>query len=406
MRNVVAAGLVASCSLLMIAVSGCSGAPDPQPNESTQSESAALGGLHGHDAEEGRELFFHETFRGNGRTCGTCHTRETGTISPEQIRHLARTDPDNPIFRSIDSDDGVGHSYTRLMKNATIRITLDLPPNIRLHDNPTAKTFTVNRSTPTFLNASLNPVQMWDGRNPDLQSQALGAVHAHDQNRIEPTAHQLDLLAAFEDTQFTNPQIARYARGGPPPVLPDGRTASEKRGRVFFEPDKACGMCHDGPMLNRGNQFNPLSPDPVFNTVFAGWEGGMGFPQPPDAPNPPVLWDIDCPTDDGGFFCGGACQFLGGGTVTDNVCTMPMPDPGEMIPTANPDLFLFFKTPTLWGVKDTAPYFHDNSALTLEDLMVHYDKFFRFLNEVGFLSTQNGFTAQEQTDIINYLKLL
>ena len=27
-----------------------------------------------------------------------------------------------------------------------------------------------------------------------------------------------------------------------------------------------------------------------------------------------------------------------------------------------------FKIPSLWGVKQTAPYFHDNSAKTLEEL--------------------------------------
>ena len=35
-----------------------------------------------------------------------------------------------------------------------------------------------------------------------------------------------------------------------------------------------------------------------------------------------------------------------------------------------------FKIPPLWGVKDTAPYFHDNSAKTLEDVAEHYEFFF------------------------------
>jgi hypothetical protein len=33
----------------------------------------------------------------------------------------------------------------------------------------------------------------------------------------------------------------------------------------------------------------------------------------------------------------------------------------------------FFKTPTLWGVKDTAPYFHDNSAKDLDEMLRQYD---------------------------------
>jgi hypothetical protein len=45
---------------------------------------------------EGEELFFEETFNGNGRTCGTCHPMENNlTIDPEFIATLP---PDDPLF--------------------------------------------------------------------------------------------------------------------------------------------------------------------------------------------------------------------------------------------------------------------------------------------------------------------
>jgi cytochrome c peroxidase len=47
------------------------------------------------------------------------------------------------------------------------------------------------------------------------------------------------------------------------------------------------------------------------------------------------------------------------------------------------------------GIRDTGPYFHDNSAKTFEDVMKHYDIFFG-----GFL------TAQDNTDIVAFTKLL
>ena len=31
-----------------------------------------------------------------------------------------------------------------------------------------------------------------------------------------------------------------------------------------------------------------------------------------------------------------------------------------------------FKTPTLWGVSDTAPYFHDNSARNFDEVLKQY----------------------------------
>ena len=70
-----------------------------------------------------------------------------------------------------------------------------------------------------------------------------------------------------------------------------------------------------------------------------------------------------------------------------------------------------FKIPTLWGVKDTAPYFHDNGAKTLRDAVAHYQRFFDFTeaqDPVGS-ATLGGFitlTDDDVDDIVAYLKLL
>ena len=43
---------------------------------------------------KGADLFFNETFDGNGRTCGTCHPAENNfTIDPEFIATLPDRDP-------------------------------------------------------------------------------------------------------------------------------------------------------------------------------------------------------------------------------------------------------------------------------------------------------------------------
>jgi cytochrome c peroxidase len=66
-----------------------------------------------------------------------------------------------------------------------------------------------------------------------------------------------------------------------------------------------------------------------------------------------------------------------------------------------------FKIPSLWGVSRTAPYFHDNSAKSLEELVEHYQQFFIVV------STPPGggdptilLTDQDMSDIVAYLKLL
>jgi cytochrome c peroxidase len=83
------------------------------------------------------------------------------------------------------------------------------------------------------------------------------------------------------------------------------------------------------------------------------------------------------------------------GTVT----TIQSPDPGRALITGNPAEANFFRIPTVWGAKDTAPYFHDNSAATLEELMQHYSDYFQI---VGL----PALSAQEQADIVAYVKLL
>jgi len=44
--------------------------------------------------DEGRRLFFEETFAGNGRTCGSCHPVDNNlTIDPKSIAQLPDDDP-------------------------------------------------------------------------------------------------------------------------------------------------------------------------------------------------------------------------------------------------------------------------------------------------------------------------
>ena len=59
------------------------------------------------ERQEGARLFRNETFGGNGRTCETCHSRSTGTLSPDDVQQLLRKEPSNPLFLHDGLDDGV-----------------------------------------------------------------------------------------------------------------------------------------------------------------------------------------------------------------------------------------------------------------------------------------------------------
>jgi cytochrome c peroxidase len=390
---------------LCVAWSGCAvpvdGSLDGEPQAPGDAPAVAAQALSTPELREGHRLFTQETFDGNGRTCGTCHSSGSGTLSPVQIQERLLEDPDDPLFQhdGLD-DDGVGTS--RITSEATIRITLDLPDYVTRVDDPEERTIDVFRGIPSTLNTpGLDPALMYDLRNETLEEQALGAIHGHAQNGVEPSDEELELIASFQrDARrfYSSPELYAYAQGGPAPVLPEGNTESEKRGRrmfldVPFNPpskDGICALCHSGPMLNLTNVHGaavfPAPPGTRFHPLFVG-EGDRNFL---DHPVYELLVDdllgnthLVSTTDPGVL-------------LTERVLPPP-----EVLPR---NVFVgFFKTPQLWGVRHTAPYFHDNSAPDLEAVMDQYEFFFRV---DPFVGGQIELTEQDKADAVAYLKLL
>jgi cytochrome c peroxidase len=349
-------------------------------------------------AARGRHLFVKETFGGNGRTCQTCHTEQTGTVSPEDARKRFKRDRHDPLFLHDGSDDGNGHGVTRMLTDATVLVTIPLAPNVRLADDPGATSVVLRRGIPTTLNTpALDPVLMLDGRQPSLEAQAAGAIQDHAEG-VTPSAADLRAIAAFQKTNafFSSPELRRYFQGGDKPDLPRGRTASEKRGRRFFEdvpPDLSqglkpglCAHCHSGPLMNTTNQFAQFfipSPAPIpagqrFLSVGVSEFNAAGNPVRE------FVFDAGTPQEAHIF----------------------SPDPGRALITGvaiDPTLehVNAFKISPLRGIRHTAPYFHDNSAQTLEDVAAHYTKFFNVAS--GGLIV---LTKQDERDLVAYMKLL
>jgi cytochrome c peroxidase len=320
----------------------------------------------------------------------TCHTAGTGTVSPDQVQALYATTPDDPLFRPVDSDDGAGTDYTELRARATFRVSIPLPPGVSLASDPSATSVVLRRGVPTTINSpALDPVIMWDGREPTLTSQAADAIAGHAQGTLVPTDAQLELIAGFEQGPdfFSSDLLRDYDQGGAEPTWPPGVTDSEQRGRRWFAQDSAaprfniCGQCHGGPMANTTQSNSGLPAGQRFQTANVSEFNEAGNPTYdfifPDPNNP-------------------------GKTVT-----VTTPDPGRALVTGDVRDLNFFKIPTLWGVKNTAPYFHDNSANTLEELMDHYEKHLAtFLPRNASYPRPHVPTADDKADIIAYLKLL
>ena len=246
-------------------------------------------------------------------------------------------------------------------------------------------------TSPTTINTpALQPVFMYDGRDTTLEEQALGAIQAHAQNGVDPTALQLQLIAEFQRTSprfFSSLELLSFARGGPPPKLPRGVTASQKRGRAMFDDVPVnqgstrgiCATCHSGPMLDVANDFN------VFGAPAGSRFFGVGVSERNKLALPVREYLLD-----------GTDVFAS--PDIGMILTEPMP---PEFPPFIPLVFLanIFKTPGLWGIRHTAPYFHDNSARTLEDVAEHYTFFFE--NFLGMT-----LTTQDEADIVAFLKLL
>ena len=345
---------------------------------------------------EGKRLFEQDTFGGNGRTCQTCHSAATGTVSPQDAEARFAKDPNDPLFLHDGSDDGFGTGTSRMRTDATVRMTIKMADNVELADDP-SRTVVLFRGTSTTLNTpALDPELMFDGRQPSLEAQATGAILDHAQGVVPPPS-DLEAIAAFQKTNafFSSPAIRRFAlEKGQAPELPQGQTASEKRGRRFFEdvpPDPTdgfrpglCAHCHSGPLLNQTNQFAQFF---------------IGLPIPAGQR----------------FISVGVSEFNEGNNPIrhfifnkgkSNQLDLFSPDPGRALVTGvvdDPTLehINAFKISPLRGIRRTAPYFHDNSAKTLEAVAGHYAAFFAVVTQGTIV-----LNAQDQADIVAYMKLL
>ena len=96
----------------------------------------------------GQRLYEDATFGGNGRTCETCHSLSTGTVSPEDAQKIFKKNPNDVLFIHDGSDDGLGGGSTRIRKDATILVTIQLPPTVRLNTTATMRQASANHSSP------------------------------------------------------------------------------------------------------------------------------------------------------------------------------------------------------------------------------------------------------------------
>ncbi len=226
------------------------------------------------------------------------------------------------------------------------------------------------RSAPTVINRAYSLNQFWDGRAASLEEQAggpmqnpieMGNTHANVVKRIQAIpgykalyqkafgTDQIDIdlttkaIATYERTVLSgNSPYDRYKAGNKKAL-----TAAQVRGMDIYFNKAKCDQCHEGINFTL-NSYHNL---------------GVGM----DKPNP---------------------------------------DLGRYEVTKNEADWGAFKTPTLRDIARTAPYMHDGSLATLEDVVDYYNK--------GGLKNKNldermkplNLSKTEQADLVAFLKAL
>jgi cytochrome c peroxidase len=194
-----------------------------------------------------------------------------------------------------------------------------------------------------------NPIEMGNTHeNVVARLKAIPGYHVEFQKAFGSPEITLDratkAIATFERTVLSgNSPYDRYKFGGDKKAL----TAEQLRGmNVYFNKAK-CDQCHEGINLT-ANAYHNI---------------GVGM----DKPNPDV---------------------------------------GRYAVTKNDADWGAFKTPTLREIANTAPYMHDGSLKTLEEVVDYYDK--------GGIKNKNldekmkplNLTAQDKKDLVAFLKAL
>ncbi len=225
----------------------------------------------------------------------------------------------------------------------------------------------LGRRSPTIVNAAWGDIFMWDGRLANLEDQALGPIQsAGEMNMpLEQLMKRLEsipeykpmFVRVFQDEGMTAKTLAKavatYERTVVSERAPfdawiegDEKAISEeaKRGFTVFNGKAQCAACHEGwHFTNDGFQ------------------------------------DIGLPSDD-----------VGRGKFVPGVVKMEHA----------------FKTPGLREVAHRAPYMHDGSLATLEEVVEHYDHGGVDRSSRSDIMKPLGLSAQEKSDLVVFLKSL
>jgi cytochrome c peroxidase len=321
---------------------------------------------------DGRRLFVHDRFDGNGRTCATCHVEANNfTVDPTLIATLPSSDPlfvsqTNPALGALENADLLrrfglflvnadGFDPSRGFVFRSAQNVQALANSMTPQDPASGLDFSTNGRNP-------NPPERlgWGNDGPPIRDFALVAIAQHAPTTMRrvpgadfrvPTDEELDALAAYqlalgrqEDFDLQSLQLTST-------LASTGKTLYLDTGKLLEPGHKNCNACH----LNGGGTTG-LSFDPTLQ--LDGDPRGFNIATPTNANEIPLALTLSLPRD-GGF--GQIPTIFGSFGNTDD-----LPPPFGHLEVEE------FNSPPVVESADTGPFFHNHTVPTLEAAVAFY----------------------------------
>jgi len=365
---------------------------------------------------------FFQVLGTNGRSCFTCHQPQNAwglSAASVQSRFTATSGTD-PIFSLFDGatcpSDKVTTlaekktAYELLLSKGLIRIGLPLPANAQFEITKVDDPYNCSNNASIGLkgiysfyrrplpatNTLFLVDYLWDGRVPDLKSQAISAALGHEQAKTAPTDAQLKQIVDFESGIYTAQDYdadaqsltALSATGGPR-VLSKQIFEQEGGGVVTFDLYDSWANLTGTDAVTQA-RLSVARGEAIFNGCSVGCHTVVGAG---DSFSGGFI-------DTGVAFPGAPALDLSGLPVFTVKCkatgvSTQVTDLGRAMISGQCGDIGAFKVHSLRGLAARAPYFSNGSAATLEDVVSFYNQ-----------SRSLNLTGQQKTDLVNFLKTL
>jgi cytochrome c peroxidase len=225
------------------------------------------------------------------------------------------------------------------------------------------------RNAPSLLNVAYLPTMFWDGGVPNLEQQVLAPIESHFEMdfNLPDVVTRLNNIDAYKT-------LSMKAYGQLPSIF------SVTRAIACFERTLFTGKSKYDDYTYYNNK-NALSAAEIRGMeLFFGEEG-------------------DC------FHCHGTFLFTDNSFQNNGIYEY-YADSGRARITLNQDDVGLFKVPSLRNCEKTAPYMHDGSFSTLEEVIEHYNSGGKSHRNKSSILRQLNLSIQDKQDLVAFLKAL